>query len=738
MASRFIAPVFDAGSGVKPPDGAKLNFFETGTSTRKDTFNTAAPSTPPLTAEKNANPVIADANGVFPDIFISGTYKVILTDKNDVQVGFGEKDPVSETITIDVADGRYLGSMTLAQAKAITNPVTGASVKISDRADWIFEIKTGLVADGFSIVALDAPNASFQLQLRSSNVISVNALGAVGDTVADDTAVIQAAFDLAIAISTSFVYSLGGAGTNQNPVVNVTFDPAKGYRTTSTININHVSIGIVGGGRVAIVPDDFNDFIFTITGVAFRHKISGFTFESTQAGIFDYEATNVSGSLVWFDDCRFVTDQFSHESGIAVRYRNRSSELRFTQCYFNRIKHPVHNRECDFVTFGDNCWFGFALNAVYANKDAYIRNDNGFMRIHDCLFAGGPAADAGVTNGTEIAYINVGTEAVSPDVTEVHGRISITSTRIGYEVGAGALINFFTPHVASGGGTDFRNGIFIDDIQTNPREEKKKNIDDLDVASLIRLFDMPNEISLNNIHNNTGNLAVITAGSTTDLTILREKANVPVNYFDDFADQKTLYSSNDIYQIHGITCPNLFIVATDTQTGINQHNRWLELFDKFNYFFDSDFPNAGSGGNSPTINVDTIFFDFAAQLGSVFRVFGGCFPAVAGTTLANANISGTITITNENNSNFDRITPYFDSDIDYSAQANDIEITPFFVVATVEKATITNAEAANATLRIRIQHAGTPGVVNVRCRGLVVQPIGGLMPSKQNDGFIQA
>lgn len=90
MASRFIAPVFDTGPGSKPASGSKLNFFETGTSTRKDTFTTAAADTP------NANPVIADSNGVFPDIFITGTYKVILTDKNDVQVGFGEKDPVDE------------------------------------------------------------------------------------------------------------------------------------------------------------------------------------------------------------------------------------------------------------------------------------------------------------------------------------------------------------------------------------------------------------------------------------------------------------------------------------------------------------------------------------------------------------------------------------------------------------------------------------------------------------------
>lgn len=92
MASRFISPTVDVGPGVKPASGAKLSFFATGTSTPKDTFTDSGAGTP------NANPVIADSNGVFPDIFISGTYKVILKDKNDVQTGFGEKDPVKETV----------------------------------------------------------------------------------------------------------------------------------------------------------------------------------------------------------------------------------------------------------------------------------------------------------------------------------------------------------------------------------------------------------------------------------------------------------------------------------------------------------------------------------------------------------------------------------------------------------------------------------------------------------------
>jgi hypothetical protein len=113
-------PTADVGKGLTPSDGAKLSFFITGTSTPKDTFTTEAATTP------NANPVIADSNGVFPDIFISGTYKVTLTDKNDVQSGFGEADPVSETVGVGDAnnDKRYGPIFATVAAMVAANPVS--------------------------------------------------------------------------------------------------------------------------------------------------------------------------------------------------------------------------------------------------------------------------------------------------------------------------------------------------------------------------------------------------------------------------------------------------------------------------------------------------------------------------------------------------------------------------------------------------------------------------------------
>jgi len=88
MASRFVLPFADVGIGITPSDGALLEFFITGTSTPKDTFTTEA-----LTVA-NTNPVVADAKGVFPDIWLpdGARYKVTLDDKNIVQKF--EADPV--------------------------------------------------------------------------------------------------------------------------------------------------------------------------------------------------------------------------------------------------------------------------------------------------------------------------------------------------------------------------------------------------------------------------------------------------------------------------------------------------------------------------------------------------------------------------------------------------------------------------------------------------------------------
>lgn len=76
----FYTPITSAfGQHVIADAGSKLFFFETGTTTPKETFADAAETVP------NTDPVIADSTGRFGPIFITGAYDVELQDADGVQ-----------------------------------------------------------------------------------------------------------------------------------------------------------------------------------------------------------------------------------------------------------------------------------------------------------------------------------------------------------------------------------------------------------------------------------------------------------------------------------------------------------------------------------------------------------------------------------------------------------------------------------------------------------------------------
>lgn len=79
--SVFYLPVASAfGQNVSPSDGAFLYFYETGTTTAKTTYKN------PGETIAHDHPVVADSAGRFDAIFLSGTYKVVLKDKNGATI----------------------------------------------------------------------------------------------------------------------------------------------------------------------------------------------------------------------------------------------------------------------------------------------------------------------------------------------------------------------------------------------------------------------------------------------------------------------------------------------------------------------------------------------------------------------------------------------------------------------------------------------------------------------------
>jgi microcystin-dependent protein len=95
--NRFVIPNQFTVGADGPRAGAKLYFFQTGTTTPQATYSDVGLTTP------NTNPVIADSLGQFGNVFLLGSpaYKVALTDANDVEVW--TMDPVGPSLAISGA-----------------------------------------------------------------------------------------------------------------------------------------------------------------------------------------------------------------------------------------------------------------------------------------------------------------------------------------------------------------------------------------------------------------------------------------------------------------------------------------------------------------------------------------------------------------------------------------------------------------------------------------------------------
>ena len=121
MAILFSNPWYHPISGsVTTYPGAKLNFYRTGTTTRQDTWTSSALSV------AHPNPVVADADGVFPAIYLGNAsypYKVVLTDADDVTLE--EADPIS---------GTDASVATLAELIALTSPASTRNVYVLGRS----------------------------------------------------------------------------------------------------------------------------------------------------------------------------------------------------------------------------------------------------------------------------------------------------------------------------------------------------------------------------------------------------------------------------------------------------------------------------------------------------------------------------------------------------------------------------------------------------------------------------
>lgn len=317
--SRFVLPFADVGSGITPSSGAKLFFYSTNTSTPLNTFSDAGGATP------NTNPVISDANGVFSDIFLLGTYKVVLKDKNDVQKW--EADPVEGSQNNSVAyavsqlangdatkvavisvglnvaafdylvypnDGRiYIAKGVTGVTTGAFNPATGVAAGLSQAVDLVDFMGFGSMY-AYAVSQLAAGNASKVALIYPGLAIS--------------------AFDFFVYTQDGRIYAKNGAtGTFSNPLV---FNPATGVATgvngallnvkQNAINIFDYVVSQLANGNPAIVGTisagtTVNSFTYLIDSVGRVYSRGSVTGTFSTPLVFNPATgvgTGLSGALV--------------------------------------------------------------------------------------------------------------------------------------------------------------------------------------------------------------------------------------------------------------------------------------------------------------------------------------------------------------------------------------------------------------------------------------------------------
>ena len=144
MSFRFVEPRTRVGDGIENFAGAKLFFFDFGTSTAKTTFSDFA-----LTSA-NTDPVVADSDGLFPDIFLDIKATVTLETSTGVNIYgpediFAPEDGITALLAALVSVLDSAGNFTATDVELILKEISDDWAKLA-RTNTFLAIQTHTAA----------------------------------------------------------------------------------------------------------------------------------------------------------------------------------------------------------------------------------------------------------------------------------------------------------------------------------------------------------------------------------------------------------------------------------------------------------------------------------------------------------------------------------------------------------------------------------------------------------------
>jgi hypothetical protein len=441
-------------------NGGKLNFYISGTSTRKNTYPTAADAAAATNA--NANPVVADSGGLFGEIYLvpSEPYRVVLTDSSD---------NVIYTLDNIYADTMDSSTFATQMYEGVNNPVRygGVGDGASDETTYVQAAIDAVVNSGRDGV-VDLLGRTWRcdsalilywgIKLRNGTLDFQNATAGayIAATGTKGSAVVAAnnvaAGDETIEASTT--------GISNGDLVLV-------YDSSGNLNgeVKRVT-GVLAGPARVIAASAFED-PYTTANTATYKKLTPVDDVVVEDLIIlvNPSAGSGTGDVLYFDTCANITIRncrIRGHKGAAVKLRT-CVNVHIEGCLFEQRTGSISSagvdvRDTSQDVFIDNCAFvrqdtaGVDIgNNTVGGVGGVTRN----VQVSNCTFDGldGPAVYARLQS----QYVNVdGCRVISAntDVSStttqaqayafiVHGYdTSISNCHIGSVSTAGILVDF--------------------------------------------------------------------------------------------------------------------------------------------------------------------------------------------------------------------------------------------------------------------------------------------------------